>query len=341
MPPVQDEGMNDALPPLDPRPGPAEGLPPLAPRRAPSQGGLPPLRPAQSLANDPVAADAAPPLAGSASPAAVSGGAPPPAGGARTIGRAPRAPKPPRSDRTGRSTGLALIIAVAVAAGAVAGGVTTYLVGDGGSDPGATIARSASASDAQSRLPLQDAIASVDSAVVQVQTPSGLGSGVVIRPRGLIITNNHVIEGASGDEVMVITADKRRVPATIAATNPSKDLAVLKPKGSVGEGVELAAEPDGALRSGDQVFAIGSPFGLQGTVTVGVVSAVNRQGDSGMRMIQTDAPINPGNSGGGLFDLRGRLVGVPTSINSPVPGNVGIGFAVPANQVRLELENVK
>ena len=233
------------------------------------------------------------------------------------------------------------IIAAALVAGAVAGGATTYLISD---DPGsapAASSTSASSADEQSRLPLQDAIAQVDGAVVQVQTPNGLGSGVVIRPRGLIITNNHVIEDASGDEVMVITADKRKVPATIAARNPSKDLAVLKPKGSVGEGVELAAEPDGALRSGDQVFAIGSPFGLQGTVTVGVVSAVSRQGDGGMRMIQTDAPINPGNSGGGLFDLRGRLVGVPTSINSPVPGNVGIGFAVPANQVRIELENVK
>lgn len=304
-------------------------LPPLTPRATPSRGGLPPLG----------APEQAPP----AQPDAPAPPAPPspPAGRAGTIGRAPREPKPPRSDRAGRRTGLALVIAVAVAAGAVAGGVTTYLLGDSDSDPAATSATSTSESEAQSRLPLQDAIASVDSAVVQVQTPGGLGSGVVIRPRGLIITNNHVIEGASGDEVMVITADKRRVPATIAATNPSKDLAVLKPKGSVGEGVELAAEPDGALRSGDQVFAIGSPFGLQGTVTVGVVSAVNRQGDSGMRMIQTDAPINPGNSGGGLFDLRGRLVGVPTSINSPVPGNVGIGFAVPANQVRLELENVK
>ena len=89
------------------------------------------------------------------------------------------------------------------------------------------------------------------------------------------------------------------------------------------------------------MFAIGSPFGLQGTVTVGVVSAVNRTGDSGMPMIQTDTPINPGNSGGGLFDLRGRLVGVPTSINSPVPGNVGIGFAATTENVRRILESVK
>ncbi|MFM8827751.1 MAG: S1C family serine protease [Actinomycetota bacterium] len=281
-----------------------------------------------------------------ASPDADAESTPPPVPprGARAIGRAPRDPMPARTGRDGagrRRSGMAALVAVALVAGAVAGGATTYLLDDSSSGSGSEPATTSASAESQSRLPLQDAIAAVDSAVVQVQTPGGLGSGVVIKPRGLIITNNHVIEGASGDEVLVITADKRRVPATIAAKNPSKDLAVLKPKGSVGEGVDLASEPDGALRSGDQVFAIGSPFGLQGTVTVGVVSAVNRAGDSGMRMIQTDAPINPGNSGGGLFDLRGRLVGVPTSINSPVPGNVGIGFAVPANQVRIELENVK
>jgi S1-C subfamily serine protease len=125
------------------------------------------------------------------------------------------------------------------------------------------------------------------------------------------------------------------------ASDARQDLAVLKPQGTVAQGVEIAPEPDAALRPGDQVFAIGSPFGLQGTVTVGVVSAVNRTGDSGMSMIQTDTPINPGNSGGGLFDLRGRLVGVPTSINSPVPGNVGIGFAATTENVRRILESVK
>ncbi|MBM3635046.1 MAG: trypsin-like serine protease [Actinobacteria bacterium] len=325
--------MNEPLPPLDPRPGQAEGLPPLAPRRAPSQGALPPLGPVDPAGEAPHV------NAGAASPPP-----PVPPTGTRAIGRAAREPKPERraGDGTGRRrSGMAALVAAALIAGAVAGGATTYLLDDPSSGTGSEPTTGSASAESQSRLPLQDAIAAVDSAVVQVQTPGGLGSGVVIKPRGLIITNNHVIEGASGDEVLVITADKRRVPATIAAKNPSRDLAVLKPKGSVGEGVDLASEPDGALRSGDQVFAIGSPFGLQGTVTVGVVSAVNRAGDSGMRMIQTDAPINPGNSGGGLFDLRGRLVGVPTSINSPVPGNVGIGFAVPANQVRIELENVK
>jgi len=236
-----------------------------------------------------------------------------------------------------RRGGMAVVIAAAVLAGGIAGGATTYLLDGGGSSPGGT-AGAASGEEAPQRS-LQDAIAAVDSAVVQVRTGDGQGSGVVTSPRGLIITNEHVA-GARGADVMVVTADNRRVPATVVASDAANDLAVLKPKGSVGQGVQIAPEPDAALRAGDQVFAIGSPFGLMNTVTVGVVSAVSRSGGSGNPMIQTDAPINPGNSGGGLFDLRGRLVGVPTSINSPVPGNVGIGFAVTADQVRRILESV-
>lgn len=228
------------------------------------------------------------------------------------------------------------MIVAAALAGGIAGGGVTYLLD--GAEP--VSADSAQVSDEQSPVrSLQDAIASVASAVVQVRTGDGQGSGVVTSPRGLIITNEHVA-GADGNEVMVVTADNRRVPATVVASDAANDLAVLRPKGSVGQGARIAPEPDAALRVGDQVFAIGSPFGLMNTVTVGVVSAVSRAGGTGRPMIQTDAPINPGNSGGGLFDLRGRLVGVPTSINSPVPGNVGIGFAVTADQVRRILESV-
>lgn len=312
--------MTDPLPPLGPRPERGDGLPPLAPRRESAQGGLPPLR------------DAAPPEQPASPP-------PPDARGRTTsIGRAPRKTQQPQEPRRGARSGMVAVVVAAVLAGGIAGAATTYLLDDSPS-PQAQSAQVNASSEDLAGGSLQDAIAAVDGAVVQVRAQGGLGSGVVTSPRGLIITNEHVA-GARGDEVMVVTADDRRVPATVVMSDASRDLAVLRPKGEVGQGVQIAPEPDAALRPGDQVFAIGSPFGLRGTVTVGVVSAVNRQGDNGTPMIQTDAPINPGNSGGGLFDLRGRLVGVPTSINSPVPGNVGIGFAVTADQVRRALDSV-
>lgn len=314
--------MNDPLPPLGPRPGRGDGLPPLAPRREASRDGLPPLRGTTGAGDPP---DASPPPGASAPPPRD------PAGGTRAIGRSPR-------ERRGVRTGMAAVVAAALVAGGIAGAATTYLLDDS-SSPQASSAQVSASSEAPAGGSLQDAIAAVDGAVVQVRAQGGLGSGVVTSSRGLIITNEHVA-GARGDDVMVVTADDRRVPATVVMSDAARDLAVLRPKGEVGQGVQIAPEPDAALRPGDQVFAIGSPFGLQGTVTVGVVSAVNRKGDNGTPMIQTDAPINPGNSGGGLFDLRGRLVGVPTSINSPVPGNVGIGFAVTADQVRRALDSV-
>ncbi len=229
---------------------------------------------------------------------------------------------------------------MALLAGAASGGITAWTL-DGGSPSTASTSADGSSRgiSSPSALSLQDAIARVEPSVVQVRTPTGQGSGVVTSSRGLIVTNEHVA-GARGNEVMVVTSDNRRVPATVVASDATQDIAILKPKGAVGAGVTIASEPDGALRTGDTVFAIGSPFGLLNTVTVGVVSAVSRQGSRGQPVIQTDAPINPGNSGGGLFDLRGRMVGIPTSIDSPVPGNVGIGFAVTAERVRNMLGTV-
>ena len=96
-----------------------------------------------------------------------------------------------------------------------------------------------------------------------------------------------------------------------------------------------------AVEVGDWVLAVGNPFGLSNTVTSGIVSFVDRPADGGTPMIQTDAPINPGNSGGGLFDLRGQLVGIPTSIRAPIQGNVGIGFAVPVSRVSALLRRVQ
>jgi putative serine protease PepD len=230
------------------------------------------------------------------------------------------------------------VIVAVVGAGAAGGYVGAGL----GDDPAATGGAEAIPNTASKPSPLPTGAPAADGAlaaavglanpsVVQVRTGSGQGSGVVLQPRGLVVTNHHVVR--DGGTVELVTADGRRVPARVVADDPAQDLAILEPSGTAGPGATLAGDPNGGLRIGDTVFAIGSPFGLQNTVTAGVVSALNRTGQGGVPMIQTDAPINPGNSGGGLFDLRGRLVGIPTSIAAPISGNVGIGFAVPASRV--------
>jgi S1-C subfamily serine protease len=221
-------------------------------------------------------------------------------------------------------------IAAAVVAGAISGRIAAPDVpaGSGAARTPAT----------GSPLAIQDAIAAVEPSVVLIRTSDGQGSGVVVAPLGLVVTNHHVV--GEDPAVTIITADDRRIDGTVVATDPGDDLAVIRPAGNAGPGAALAAEPTGGLRLGDTVFAIGSPFGLQNTVTAGVVSAIARVNRGGRPLIQTDAPINPGNSGGGLFDLRARLVGVPTSIDSPSGGNVGIGFAMPVERVRAILARV-
>jgi serine protease Do/serine protease DegQ len=157
------------------------------------------------------------------------------------------------------------------------------------------------------------------------------GSGVVVdAAQGYIVTNNHVIDGA--DEISVGFADGRTLEAELVGRDPQVDLALLKVSAENLVAIEFA--DSGALRVGDFVVAIGNPFGLNQTVTSGIVSALGRSGlgiEGYEDFIQTDAPINPGNSGGALVDLRGDLVGINTAIYAPSGGNVGIGFAIPAN----------
>jgi Do/DeqQ family serine protease len=159
------------------------------------------------------------------------------------------------------------------------------------------------------------------------------GSGVVVDARqGYIVTNNHVVERA--DDIDITLADGRTLKAELVGTDPRVDLAVLKvaPESLV----EIAFADSASLRVGDFVVAIGNPFGLNQTVTSGIISALGRSGlgiEGFEDFIQTDASINPGNSGGALVDLAGRLVGINTAILAPAGGNVGIGFAIPSNMV--------
>jgi Do/DeqQ family serine protease len=174
------------------------------------------------------------------------------------------------------------------------------------------------------------------------QVQRSLGSGVLVDASGLIVTNNHVIEGA--DEVKVSLADKREFEATLVLKDQRSDLAVLRLKNSHERFPFLDFANSDALQVGDVVLAIGNPFGVGQTVTHGIVSALARTqvGITDYQFfIQTDAAINPGNSGGALVDLTGQLVGINTAIFSRSGGSQGIGFAIPANMVRVVVASAK
>jgi Do/DeqQ family serine protease len=168
------------------------------------------------------------------------------------------------------------------------------------------------------------------------QVERSLGSGVIVDASGLVVTNYHVIEGAS--QVKVALSDKRELDADIVLKDQRSDLAVLRIKGASERFSTLEFANSDELQVGDIVLAIGDPFGVGQTVTHGIVSAVARTqvGNSDYQFfIQTDAAINPGNSGGALVDVNGRLVGINSEIYSRSGGSEGIGFAIPANMVRV------
>ena len=173
------------------------------------------------------------------------------------------------------------------------------------------------------------------------QYQSALGSGFVWDTEGHIITNNHVINGA--DKIEVTFSDGSSVPATVIGADPDSDLAVLKVDVQANKLQPVQLADSSAVKVGELAIAIGNPFGLEGTMTTGIVSAVGRslpadetavQSYTIPDVIQTDAPINPGNSGGVLVDAQGQVVGVTSAIESPVRANAGIGFAIPSEIVK-------
>ena len=169
---------------------------------------------------------------------------------------------------------------------------------------------------------------------------SSLGSGFVIDPSGIVITNNHVI--ADANEVTVIFTDGRKLKADIIGKDEKVDIAVLKVKSDTPLKAVKFGDSEKA-RVGDWVMAVGNPFGLGGTVTAGIVSARNRNIDSGPydSYIQTDAAINKGNSGGPLFNMDGDVIGVNTAILSPSGGSVGIGFATPSAEIMPVIDQLR
>jgi serine protease DegQ len=171
------------------------------------------------------------------------------------------------------------------------------------------------------------------------QQQSGLGSGVIVSPSGYILTNNHVVEGA--DEIEITLQDARKANAKVIGTDPETDLALLK--------IDMPNVPvivlgnSDSLQVGDQVLAVGNPFGLGHTVSAGIVSALGRNQlgiNTFENFIQTDAAINPGNSGGALVDVNGHLLGINTAIYSRSGGSMGIGFAIPVSTARMVMDGL-
>ncbi|TQM11453.1 putative serine protease PepD [Pseudonocardia kunmingensis] len=252
----------------------------------------------------------------------------------------PRQGPPPR-----RGPG---VLVAALLAGALGGAVTTGLANPAitgspgyGARPAAALPRAA---DPAPALPLAGGIADVAAAVlpsvvsVEVRRAgdTGTGSGFVLDDLGHVVTNAHVVSGAR--DVRLTLSDGRQMSARTVGADADNDIAVLRISGPTPPPLPLAHSAD--LRVGDTVMAVGSPLGLAGSVTAGIVSAVDRAAEFGsrgrpQRAVQTDASINPGNSGGPLVDMTGSVVGMNTAIATigGPPGNIGIGFAIPVDQV--------
>jgi S1-C subfamily serine protease len=254
-----------------------------------------------------------------------------------------------------KPSALVILVVCALVVGAV-GGVVGWAASSGAhrlTDAGATIAQ---VDQGKERAPgsVAGIAARVSPAVVSLEVQSGnqgdVGSGVVIDPKGYILTNNHVISVAAtgtGGEITAVFSSGARVSASIVGRDPVTDLAVLKVNAT--DLTVLQPGTSANLRPGDSVIAIGSPLGLAGTVTSGIVSALHRpvtaQGEDGgptvvYDAIQTDAAINPGNSGGALVDSTGALVGINSAIqtfggsDSGGGGSIGLGFAIPIDEAR-------
>jgi putative serine protease PepD len=253
-------------------------------------------------------------------------------------------PQPAVAPKFWRRTAPMMTVAALVAG--LFGGVTGAVVAAPDNTPASSSVVAQTVSN-QSTVDWTSTASKVLPSVVQVNVGNGLGSGVILSADGKILTNNHVV-AASGGRLTVTLNDGREVPATVVSTDPSSDLAVIQASGVSGLTPIKWADSD-SVRVGDAVMAIGSPSGLQGTVTTGIVSALDRKvtvpgegrraSSVSYQAIQTDASINPGNSGGALVNAAGELVGINSAIYSPASsggeaGSVGIGFAIPSDTAK-------
>ncbi|MEU7801868.1 trypsin-like peptidase domain-containing protein [Micromonospora arborensis] len=254
----------------------------------------------------------------------------------------------PRPGRIAKFAGAGVaVFALMLGSGVAGGALALALDGDSGG-----VTRTYSAAPVLNSADLPKIAASVQDSVVSITTGSGEGSGVVLTADGYVLTNNHVVASASGDTVQVVFADGKTAQAKIIGTDPKTDLAVVKANGVTDLKAAKFGDSD-AMQVGDQVLALGSPLGLQGSVTSGILSARDRTIRAGegqqedptqqsqavssiSGLLQTDAPINPGNSGGALVNTRGEVIGVNTAIatSGQSTGNIGVGFAIPSNKAK-------
>ncbi|MEU4572763.1 S1C family serine protease [Nonomuraea sp. ATR24] len=234
---------------------------------------------------------------------------------------------------------LAAVLVAAVTGGAA--GLAGAAVFAGSEPPAAAALPRAAPAPAGSLAGMSATAARVLPSVVSIELRRGGGSGFVVDGRGHVLTNAHVVRGES--EVTVVLGDGRRLAARVLGADDDEDLAVLRVDGAAGLPPATLGR-SAALAVGEQVLAIGSPLGLSGTVTAGIVSALDREvrlGGSARTAVQTDASINPGNSGGPLVNARGEVVGVNTAIAADRGGgNIGIGFAIPIDRAAPIAERI-
>ena len=248
----------------------------------------------------------------------------------------------PAAARPGAVRSAALLAAVALVAGGVGGAVGATAADDDGT-AAAPSAGEAVATSFDEPGPVADVAARVLPSVVSIAVESssgaGTGSGVLLDDEGHVLTNNHVVESGVDGEISVVFSDGRRAPAQVVGLDPVTDLAVLD-LDDVDDLSPIALGRSSEVRVGDAVVAIGSPLGLSGTVTTGIVSGLGRTVRTDpqtplLGAIQTDAAINPGNSGGALVDDQGRLIGINTAISTRGGGgSIGLGFAIPVDEAR-------
>ncbi len=248
-----------------------------------------------------------------------------------------------------RNTLAALLVVIGSVGGGVLGAQAIL-----SRQPAASVTPTPSSSSATSTVAMQPASAA---AIYQQAAPGvvtittelarrgrvgeGTGSGIVLDTSGNILTNAHVIAGAS--QIQVTFSNGQTLPATVAGASTSADLAVVHVSVAASSLHPLVLGDSNTVRVGDAAYAIGAPFGLAESMTAGIVSGLNRSNPStGLSgLIQSDAPINPGNSGGALLNAQGQVIGVNDSIESPVAGSVGVGFAIPINAAKQLLTSLE